>query len=117
MTTSINLIEEALSILKYRPNESDSAVWRLVDAAMLIVRDRPDDAPVLIGLDSPTGLGACLSDCTAPHVKLVHVGKGTPLPMDDEDSSGLSRGGRSRMMYVDANLFGDNEESDGETKG
>ena len=85
MTTSINLIEEAMSILKYHPNESDSAVWRLVDAAMLIVRDRPDDAPVLIGFDSPTGIGACLSDCTAPYVKLVYAGNGVPLPMDDSE--------------------------------
>ena len=110
MTSAIKLIEEAMSILKYRHSESDAAVWRLVDAAMLIVRDRPDDAPVLIGFDSPTGLGACLSDCTAPCVKLVHAGS----PMDDEDSSGLSRGGRSRMMFVDADLFGDNEESEGD---
>ena len=60
MTGAINLIEEALSILKYHPKESDSAVWRLVDAAMLIVRDRTDNAPPLIGVDSPTGIGARL---------------------------------------------------------
>ena len=88
MTGAINLIEEAMSILKYHPNESDSAVWRLVDAAMLIVRDRPDDAPGLIGLvgfDSPTGIGARLLDCTTPYVKLIHAGKGVPLPMDDSE--------------------------------
>lgn len=85
MTTAISLIEEALSILKYHPNESDAAVWRLVDAAMLVVRDRPDDAPVLIGLDSPTGLGALLVRCSAPHTiaHIVHAGNGKPLPIDE----------------------------------